>query len=285
MKTVLLSCFLFIFTAIHGMATDLICCGGEEVFIIDPTQPNCKKWSWTAVDSPSIPEAFHKKFRSTDECKPYADGTILITSSSAGVALIEKKTKKCLFLAESKNAHSACLLPEGQVAIAASFGGDAMEFYDLKSRKLDQSIPLIGGHGSVWDASRECLWALGQVDLLKLIKSNGKWEIEKQWKLPTRGGHDLSPRYANLDELFLTSNSQVLIFNMASETFRLDNDIGEEAIVKSVDQHPVTRQIVYHQGSKGKWWSDTIRFVGKESIQLEGERLYKVRWDVPMERP
>jgi len=50
--------------------------------------------------------------------------------------------------------------------------------------------------------------------------------------------------------------------------------------VKSVTQHPTTGEIVYHQGAKETWWSNTIRFVGdRDDITVE-DRLYKVRWEI-----
>ena len=77
----------------------LICCGGDEVFIIslDDEQSGVKDrlWSWQASDSPAIHANARGWFRSTDECKPLAH-SILITSSSGGVALISRKDKRCL---------------------------------------------------------------------------------------------------------------------------------------------------------------------------------------------
>tara|TARA_R110002111_G_scaffold48490_1_gene86088 strand:+ start:58 stop:339 length:282 start_codon:yes stop_codon:yes gene_type:complete len=43
----------------------LICCGAAQVFIVDASDPTKQLWSWNASDSPSIPEDFRVKFRST----------------------------------------------------------------------------------------------------------------------------------------------------------------------------------------------------------------------------
>ena len=165
-----------------SQATDLIYCGASRVIVIDPTAPLKPEWTWHAIDSPSIPEKSRPWFRSTDECKPYAGGLLLITSSSSGVTLIERETKRCLFLAQSRNAHSACLLPGNQIAVAASFGGDEMQFYKSTDKRRPavpiQTIPLYGAHGCVWDAKRKCLWALGQSELLRLtVGTDGKWTV------------------------------------------------------------------------------------------------------------
>jgi hypothetical protein len=239
-------------------ADDIICCGGEEVFVIDPSNPSAKKWTWQADDAPSIPASFRAKFRSTDDCKPYRDDKLLITSSSGGVALIQRSTKKCLFLAESRNAHSAALLPNDGVAVAASYGGDEMQFYDLADRRKPavpvQTIPLIGAHGAVWDKKRQCLWALGGDELLRLVANDqasaGKrWSIKSQHPLPSPGGHDLSPLHDGV-HLFVTSNTQVLLFDCDKMKFKRHPDFGDQLKIKSVDLHPVTKTIVFHKASK-----------------------------------
>jgi len=48
----------------------LICCGAEEVDVVDVANPLKQLWSWRASDSDSIPESFGSKFRSTDDCNP-----------------------------------------------------------------------------------------------------------------------------------------------------------------------------------------------------------------------
>jgi hypothetical protein len=60
------------------------------------------------------------------------------------------------------------------------------------------------------------------------------------------------------------------------------------ADVKSIAEHPRTGRIVFHQGDTAKktWWSDTIRLLEPAAtIQLPGERLYKIRWDSDAEPP
>ena len=48
---------------------------------------------------------------------------------------------------------------------------------------------------------------------------------------------------------------------------------------------PKTGKLVYHKATKEHWWSDTIRFGNKKKMTLKGERLYKVRWDIPAKIP
>lgn len=270
-------------------AERLVCCGGAEVFVIEEGLDQ-KLWSWQATDSPSIPSDFVAKFRSTDECKPYEGDRLLITSSSSGVALIDRASKRCLFLAEARNAHSACLLPNNNLVVASSFGGDELLFYSraqaAKPATPSHAVALEGAHGTVWDAQRQCLWALGERELLQLKSDSGDepWKVVERYKLPTTGGHDLSWAEPN-ESLFVTTNSQVLEFSCAMQTFDPYTQISNPRRVKSIDRHPKLKRVVYHQASEEHWWSDSIRYVDGKTHQLEAERLYKVRWDIDQPRP
>lgn len=269
----------------------LICCGADRVFIIrvenDTTVPRKPVWTWKAEDSPRIPEAARKTFASTDECKPVGE-FILITSSSGGVALVRRSDKQCHFYTQAKNAHSACLLPDDQVAVASSFGGDELLIYNLEKpsggpAKPVAKMPLKGAHGTVWDKQRKRLWALGSEELLlvklQVEKKNTELIVEQRLKLPTLGGHELS-QSREQQVMFVTTDKHVYRFNKKSGSFIPDRDLADEPKVKSVTEHPQTGEIVYHQGTPENWWSDTIRFIGdREAIRLPDQRLYKVRWD------
>lgn len=269
----------------------LICCGGAEVFIISsekdkPAQTD-RVWRWRAADSPEIPAELHAKFRTNDECKPVGE-FVLITASSGGVALVRRADKRCVFFTVAKNPHSACLLPGKRVAVASSYGGDELIVWSLE-KSGESAAPLArtklhGAHGALWDKSRKRLWALGDKELL-LIDLKGdagavELAVEKRFDLPTPGGHDLSfardPRF-----LVITTNTRVYRFDAEKAEFGPMPGLAELNHVKSVDEHPTTGRVVFHQGAGKNWWSDTIRFLDPaRTIQLADERLYKVRWDV-----
>ncbi|MEO1527412.1 MAG: DUF6528 family protein, partial [Planctomycetota bacterium] len=269
----------------------LICCGAEEVFVIEidhnESQTADVVWSWKAEDSPEIPETGRRSFASTDECKPIGE-LLLITSSSGGVALIRRSDKRCLFYTQAKNAHSACLLPENRVAVASSFGGDELLIYNRESPTNDPSkpiasLPLRGAHGALWDTRLARLWALGSDELLLVDigkdATSSKLNVEKRIELPAAGGHDLS-QVPGTTALFVTTNHHVYRFDTSNDRFSPDPVLADELKVKSVCQHSETSEIVYHKGTPENWWSDTIRFIGKrKEIRLPGRRLYKVRWD------
>jgi len=270
---------------------DLIFCGAEEVFISSYADPARKLWSWTAEDSPEIPEEKRRQFRTTDECKPYAGGLILITSSSNGVAIIDRKTKSCRFWATATNAHSGCLLPGNLLVVASSFGGDELLVFDRAKSGSDPILrkPLHGAHGVHWECDSKTLWALGDRELVsyRLGKdSSGKVDLHaiSRWPLPSSGGHDLSP-VAGEKAFFITTDSEVLVFCAASGRFESHPKLGKSGKVKSMDQAQVGGPVVFQQASVEHWWSNEIRFLDGGVARFPEERLYKVRWDSPAKVP
>jgi hypothetical protein len=275
-----------------GPRHELIVCGWDEVFILDVSGPAPRKtWSWRAAERPELPEHMRSQFQTTDECKPIDGGKrILITASSDGVALVERRTGAVLFYASVVNAHSAELLPGGRVAVAASHrpdaDGDRLVLFDLQ--KPEEPLfhtELYSGHGVVWDDERRLLWALGGDHLRTYRLRNGETsspalEMEDEYDLPDSGGHDLYP-VPDASLLFVTTRKRVWTFDTRRRTFSPHPQLSEVVEVKGVSMNPVTRQVVYVKADEGRWWTDTLRFLGPErTIELPGERLYKARWNV-----
>lgn len=271
------------------LATDLICCGMEEVFII-PTdaEDGAKKWSWQASESPQIPADSHKWFRTTDECKPVGDH-LLITSSSGGVALIRRKDKQCDFLARVGNAHSACLLPGGLIAVAGSTSSNIVVLFDRTQKTIPAvaklTFPLKGAHGVRWDRKRNRLWALGEAELVLLEIRDAAFHEEKRWPLPKFGGHDLSPAMEP-DQFFITVDEAVFVFDCGKLTFTPHPLLGDFSHVKSIDFCPTKKLLAIQQANSKQWWSHQIQFVADDAskrrvMELKDEKLYKTRWDIP----
>ena len=67
--------------------------------------PPPKVWSWRAAERPELADVADE-FKTTDECKPVKGGQrILITSSSGGVAVVERETGEAVFHTTVPNAH------------------------------------------------------------------------------------------------------------------------------------------------------------------------------------
>ena len=145
-------------------------------------------------------------------------------------------------------------------------------------------IPLYGAHGVEWDQEQKCLWALGTKVLLKIEVKEAEALVAKEFKLPMEGGHDLS--WWSDREFVLSVDHHCYLFSIREQEFKPFKPLVNESKVKSIDRSRSTGRVVWHQGSKETWWSDTIRFLNPNGTRvLGGEKIYKVRWDEPRIRP
>lgn len=273
--------------------SELAVCGWDTVFVLSlssPTDSDGKiTWSWRAEDSPGLPDSMYAKFASTDECKPVDNGrALLITSSSDGVALVERSSKKILFWASAVNAHSAALLPGGLVAVAASHRpeqpGDRLVLFapGMPGREIAH-YELSHGHGAVWDSGRELLYALAgsYVRVFRLVDratDNVRLEDVGRIELPEKGGHDLYP----------VPGSRYLGLSTAKKCWLLDRDTGEvlphpelagQARVKSICINSRSGQLAWTQAEGDNWWTSRIGMRGPDNeIRLPEHKIYKVRW-------
>jgi hypothetical protein len=261
--------------------SDLMVCGGDEVFILRLRGGVRKIWSWRAVDRPEIPEEMRKNFGSIDDCKPVDGGRkILITSSGGAAALVERATGKVLFHASAPNAHSAEVLPGNRVVVACSTkpDGNRLDLYDLSvSDKPLASDELQGAHGVVYDEARNVLWALGTFELRSYHVGANLLVRRQTFALPNDGGHDLRP-IPDRPGLVVTTHHHVWVFDRDLLTFRPFPRLGDAQDVKSMDFDPESGALAYVKAEKGPF-AERVSFLGLDRrVEVPGAALYKARW-------
>lgn len=266
---------------------EVILCGDDKVVIFDRKGSGegefTKSWEWTPQESSGLPEEFVKYFQTNDECKPVGKDRILITSSGGGVALVDRETKNTMFYAYAPNAHSAAYLPGDRIAVALSTAekGNALQLFDIDgSNEILYSDSLYSGHGAVWVAERESLFALGYDQLREYKLKN--WEtvqpsLEKvnEWEIPDESGHDL---FLTADQrLLLSTTNSVWQFDISSAQFSEFEPLKDVKHVKSVNWFPDTGELVYTKGEIS-WWTHHVYFEKPfDTVVVEDINLYKVR--------
>ena len=186
---------------------DLVVCGDDKVLVYDGQAARSGSavltWSWQASEAKGqLPEEYFGMLRSLDDCKPVrGNSQLLITSSSGATLLVDVASKQVLFYAKTPMAHSADLLPGGRIAVANSThaAGNSLELYDEKiPEKVWYKDSLYSGHGAVWVAERQELFALGFDSVL--VYRQRDWDTDhpslekvRGYRLPDEGGHELSP--------------------------------------------------------------------------------------------
>lgn len=271
----------------HGFS-QLITCGDEEVAVFEKAAADSlgfvKVWEWTASMSEGLPENFRDYFKTTDECKPVGENQILITSSSGGVALVNRDDKKTVFYAHAPNAHSAEYLPGNKLVVALSTAenGNSIRLYDLDhSDSILFTDSLYSGHGVVWDEKNNSLFALG-FDLLREYKledwdsSAPRLKQVNEWEIPDESGHDLF--LTDDSRLLLSTTNSVWQFDINRSIFSPFPALEGVHHVKSVNLNAQTGELVYTKGEIS-WWTHHIymHLPKKDTLALTDKKIYKVR--------
>ncbi|WP_158889977.1 DUF6528 family protein [Amycolatopsis anabasis] len=254
-------------------------------------------WAWAPSATNGLGD-LARAWTNPDEAKlATRDGRkYLLTTASGGFAAVvpypEGNTAYWAADVEARNnPHSIELLPDGNVAVAASTGGWVRIYTASQGARSTTfaEFPLTGAHGVVWDAERNVLWVLGTHELVAL-KVTGtaaapKLTAVRTFALPTEGGHDLQPVPGRADLLWLTTETRVYQFGKDSGQFsRRYRGSGEidRPDVKSVTTSPATGRVLTASVQPGHvctWCTDTVDLAlphGK--LTLRGAWIYKARW-------
>lgn len=279
-------------------AEEVFACGDGQVraYEIDDGKPR-ETWRWTAAEAEDLPALYRERlFRSIDECKSVDGGkSILVTSSSDGVVLIDRATRAVRFRARSPMAHSAEILPGGRLAVALSThkDGNRLEVYDLsKNEQPLFHLEMYSGHGAVWDAHRDRLFALSfdkiQAFSLKDWDSPAPGLTETQrWTLPgEQGGHDLT-RDPKTGKYLVTTADAAWWFDPDAQpeanAFSPFPALNPAEDVKSLELSP--RRAVWVQAEES-WWAFGFTVADRDGqnprrVDVPNLHLYKVRWASP----
>ncbi|MFN3672586.1 MAG: DUF6528 family protein [Bosea sp. (in: a-proteobacteria)] len=252
-------------------------CGSNQVVLYGGAPEGFKPgWSWKS-DDPA--------FAKIDECKVVDDGaTLLVTASTGGVAIVERKDGGMRFRTDAFMAHSAELLPLGRLAVAVSTHdtGNRLVVYDPPRRDPIITIPFYAAHGVLWDKKRQRLYASGGDQLVEY--GLGDWSGASpaltqmaSTRIPGRaGGHDLSR--LDDDHLLQTTTDGVWVFDQATGQFAPFEPLNALRDVKSVDVERNSGRIVYQKATTS-WWAHEARLARPDAaVPTPGIRLYKVRW-------
>lgn len=265
----------------------VIVCGDDQVLILDRKKSKGADldiiWAWRPSVAKGLPESHKKYFLTTDECKPVRGNRLLITASSGGAILVNRKTKETLFYAHVPNAHSAAYLPGDRIVVALSTApkGNSIQLFDVdQPDKVLFQDSLYSGHGAVWIPERRRLFVLGY-DVLRTY-SLSDWESdspmlnkENEWRLPDSGGHDL---YAvSKDQFLLSTSNSVWSFDVELGSFTPFGPLEDVKHVKSVNYDSNSGELVYTKGEIS-WWTHAIYFQNPhDTLRVNNINMYKVR--------
>lgn len=270
--------------------SEVIVCGDDKVLIIDldkSTKDHVSViWSWKVAEALSLlPADYRKLMIPLDECKSVDNNSkLLLTSSGGGVLLLERESKRCLFYARAPMAHSAEMLPGNLIAVALSTHpqGNSVELYQIgRSEQVLYRDSLYSGHGAVWMDELNRLFALGYDELRSYSLRNGnsssspRLQLEKSWKIPVEGGHDLTKVSDSV--LLLTGHEGACLFDTGKGLFSPFKPLEKEKNVKSVNYDEESGGLVYTR-AEIDWWTHHVYSRKPDKVlTIEDINLYKAR--------
>lgn len=275
--------------ATPGRGHEIVACGESRVYVLElmaDGAPGSKSvWVWDARDDPRLPKLYREQyFTKIDEAKPVDDGRLFaITSSSGGVAVLDRGARQVRAFGILPNAHSVEWLWGQWLVVAGSnhpqgnslaiFPVDQLQAGPVWQDKLESA------HGVVWVQESRSLYALGGTELRRYNwPEDSIWPVLGNiWPLPEDGGHDLQPLPGSGD-LVLSTRQGVWRFRTGDSRFEAFSSLGQQGRVKSISVHPETARIAWvqsHDNSR-RWWSDRIRLSAPDGeLSLPDLRLYK----------
>lgn len=165
------------------------------------------------------------KFRWSEH---YQTNVVLFAGSRGSVGMIAYPSGKCLWEAMvGVSPHAVELLPDGDLIVAASGGGDGekgrLHYFELLPDgtyiSTTESV-LYGGHGLVWDPTTQILWANGSLEIAayeRIVSEEGTRGLQrlpdKGVTLPNVYGHDLIQDLTDPDTLWITTSPDVYQFS------------------------------------------------------------------------
>ncbi|WP_086826467.1 DUF6528 family protein [Allokutzneria sp. NRRL B-24872] len=273
----------------------------KKIMVFDPAVASwggsgATKWSW----SPTSANGFSATgWSNPSDARLRANtphgGQVLVTAASGGFLGVASfpsgKRKWSVAVPGADNPHAAEVLPNGNVAAAASHGGWIRLYAASQGASATKHAQynLPGGHGVLWDPQGNVLWALGDNHLVALkvggTAASPTLTEARKVALPTKGGHDLQPVYGDKDRLWVTTGSKAYQFSKSSGAFKTDYahaGAANRSGVKAVGNHPQTGQLIEAKpkaGCRTTWCTDTIDFFGADAKRTRsGAEFYKARF-------
>nr|WP_295869461.1 DUF6528 family protein [uncultured Chitinophaga sp.] len=276
-----------------------------DPMVTDWNTADAKKWSW----SPTTALGF-----SADEINRFGGGTdfkvrknyAVMSDNSMAAVMTYPAGQRVWAKIISGNLHSAELLPNGNIALAASDGNWIRVYASSQgaSNSTYAEFPLGAAHAVLWDPELNVLWVTGQdqsnnAHILTALAVGGTDALPelnelKQYRvtLPTPWGHEVSAYYGNKNLLWVTTNGGEYVFNKSTKTLSMA-PTNNLTFVKGMGNQP-NGQIVLVRPDANKnprppvscslnnWSSSTIDFYTsggqhQGSRTVNGACFYKIK--------
>ncbi|GGD85104.1 DUF6528 family protein [Paenibacillus nasutitermitis] len=291
----------------HALAFDPKCVGiteqnGHRVMVMDADMTDWNSsqavlWSWYPTAANGFGDLtaawdLPTDLKIRDNC--VFGGRFAIVTDSAGLAAIvpyPAGNSKKWGLNVGGNPQSAELLPNGNIAIAASQGNWVRVYTSTlhSSSSTYATYALPGARGVLWDPRGNVLWAVGDNHLVALLVDGSRIApvLTEYLKvtLPTVGGRDVQPVYGDVDKLWVPTNSAVYQYSKSANAFSTTYAGAAQmnrANVRGTGSDLETGQAIQtvpKAGCSSSWCTDTVDFFAPGTTRtLTGGAIYKAHF-------
>lgn len=286
----------------NSESTQLVICGDNMIYLLDAELAttvgyrNAILWQWDAKKYASVVGQTENNMIRLDDAKPVDDNKKILATSSKGYSvLVDMESGDVLWYSnQSKNAHSADMLPNDRVAVACSEGGDVVQIFDIaKPNVVKFSTPLAYAHGVVWNPVTERLYAVGNntFNIYKLTDwetSSPKLTLDKSIATGTwvTGLHDLTLVDENT---LLLAGKRAALYNISQDSFTNITIFNGSTALKSVNFNGNSGECWFTDPTQVEvpdltWASHTIRYTSNmletyetKNFKVDDLNVYKVR--------
>jgi hypothetical protein len=246
--------------------------------VTDWNSADALKWSWWAASWGGFSDTEISAWSNPSDVKvrntSHWSGTsqVIVVTASGGLAAIAGHPDGLRKWARvvGGNPHSAELLPNGNIAIAASTGGWVRVYASSQggSNGTYAQFNLPDAHGVLWDPANNCLWVLG--DNLYALSVGGTAANPTLSEITTRRftvpgtGHDLSPYYGDPNKLLFSETSGTWIYNKTTKVATQAPGSIWQSSVKAISNQTASGHILTtiprSSCSLNSWCTDYVHF-------------------------
>lgn len=282
--------------------------------VIDWNRAEAKKWSWSPTTAAGFPLTEVNDFGGGADAKlrimkAWGDSTFLAVADQKMAAIVSypgavRKWSQAL----PGNVHSAEILPNGNIAIAASDGNWVRVYCSSQGINNATFVQynLNQAHAVLWDSANNLLWVTGQepaslAHILTALQVGGTAAAPTltevtAWRstLPSAWGHDIAPYYGDMTRLWVSTNGGVYMYSKTTKSFVAAPGGSNRSFVKAVTNFSASGAIVQTQPDANKsplptvnctlngWSTSTVEFfTSSGSLQTSraviGACFYKAR--------
>lgn len=228
-----------------------------EIFdaaLTDWNSSGAMTWSWRPLVSLGFTTAEVNTFGGGTDAKLRNignDAFLAITDNRMAIIIAYPAGEKKWSQIIDGNLHAAELLPNGNLAVAASDANWIRVYATSQGPAATKfaSFPLIAAHAVLWDPALNLLWVTGQIPggphVLTALTVSGTAaepviaeDLSRRSELPSLWGHDVSPYYGDANKLWVSTNGGTYVYDKPSKRFSGAPGGSNRTFVKAVSNLP-----------------------------------------------